>query len=194
MTDRQTPATAARIRPATVADADGIARVHVDTWRDAYAGIIPDEVLAALDVDARAQRLRELLAGPDPFTTHVATRAGEVVGFVTFGPYRRQTPGADPRTDLDPRVGEILAIYVHPAHQGAGVGRALMDAAVTELTGRGMTEVRLWVLAENGPSRRFYERYGLAPDGVCDTFQVRRADGTAVDLPEVRYARRLAAT
>jgi ribosomal protein S18 acetylase RimI-like enzyme len=93
-----------------------------------------------------------------------------------------------------PRVGEILAIYVHPAHQRTGLGRALLDAAITELTRRGMTEVRLWVLAENGPAQRFYERHGFAPDGARDTYLVRRPDGTAVDLPEVRYARRLAAT
>jgi hypothetical protein len=31
-----------QIREATVADADGIARVHVDTWRSAYCGLIPD--------------------------------------------------------------------------------------------------------------------------------------------------------
>ncbi len=35
----------ATIRTATAADAAGIARVHVETWRDAYAGLIPNEVL-----------------------------------------------------------------------------------------------------------------------------------------------------
>lgn len=175
------------IRPATVADAYGIARVHVDTWRDAYAGILPADVLDGLDVDERAERNRQGLAGPRRFTNLVATSAGEVVGFVLFGAYRN---GSDP-SDLDPTVGEVLAIYVDPAHQGHGVGWALMDAAVTELTGRGVTEIRLWVLAENAASRRFYERYGWAADGTTDTFRVQRPDGTAVDLPEVRYALRV---
>lgn len=88
--------TSFEIRPATVDDAYGIARVHVDTWRDAYAGIVPAAVLAALDIDARAQRMRQLLGDPNPFTNLVAALDGTVVGFVTFGPYRTQVaPGED---------------------------------------------------------------------------------------------------
>ena len=34
-----------KIRKATARDANAIARVHVDTWRDTYAGIIPDRIL-----------------------------------------------------------------------------------------------------------------------------------------------------
>jgi hypothetical protein len=51
--------------------------------------------------------------------------------------------------------------------------------------------VRLWVLEENTPARRFYERYGLAADGARHVFQVQPPDGAPVDLPEVRYALRL---
>jgi ribosomal protein S18 acetylase RimI-like enzyme len=85
-------------------------------------------------------------------------------------------------------VGEVVAIYVRPDRQSRGAGRALMDAAVDALRAAGAREMRLWVLEENASSRRFYERYGLAPDGVRHTFQVTRDDGTVVDLPEVRYA------
>jgi hypothetical protein len=34
------------IRPARPADAPALAAVHVATWRDAYAGLLPDEFLA----------------------------------------------------------------------------------------------------------------------------------------------------
>ena len=37
-----------RIRPAEAADARAIARVRAQTWRTAYAGVIPDEALAEL--------------------------------------------------------------------------------------------------------------------------------------------------
>lgn len=165
------------IRPATDADADAIARVHVGTWRHAYAGIMPDDYLAALDEAAWARQRRERLANPVAgYRTMVAVRDGEVVGFATFGPYR--TNGT-----FDHDIGEVVAIYVDPPYQGGGAGRALMDAAVAALGGR---EIRLWVLEENAPSRRFYERYGLAADGTRDTFRVTAA-GEPVDLPEVRY-------
>ncbi len=173
------------VRPATLADADALALVHVRTWQSAYAGIVPAEYLAALDPDTWADRRRARMAEPSEFDTLVAEEGGRLHGFVTYGPYRHGA-GA-----VDPTVGEILAIYVHPDAQGRGVGRALMDDAVAALAARGVTEVRLWVLAENAPSRRFYERYGLEPDGERDTFRVDPPGGAPVDLAEVRYALRV---
>jgi len=36
------------IRAATPTDAAGIAAVHVQSWRDTYAGLLPDEFLARM--------------------------------------------------------------------------------------------------------------------------------------------------
>ena len=36
------------IRSAVRKDAEGIARVYVDSWRDSYAGLIPDWVLLGM--------------------------------------------------------------------------------------------------------------------------------------------------
>ena len=36
------------IRPAAAADADAIARIHVDSWRDAYPTLLPDSYLVDL--------------------------------------------------------------------------------------------------------------------------------------------------
>jgi ribosomal protein S18 acetylase RimI-like enzyme len=111
-----------------------------------------------------------------------------VVGFATVGPYRNRQNSAD----LDPAYGEIWAIYVAPDAWGGGIGSALLDRACAELAGRGLPEARLWVLADNVRARRFYEHHGLFPDGERSTYPVRRApDQPPVQLPEVRYARRL---
>jgi hypothetical protein len=42
------------IRDAVLEDADAIARVSAESWRCGYRGILPDEVLAAIDVEKRA--------------------------------------------------------------------------------------------------------------------------------------------
>ena len=41
------------IRSARPDDADAIARVHVETWRDAYAGILPDRVLVNMSISRK---------------------------------------------------------------------------------------------------------------------------------------------
>jgi ribosomal protein S18 acetylase RimI-like enzyme len=180
-----------KVRPAVPADAAQVVRVNVRTWQHAYAGIIPDSVLAAMDdeIEDRVRLTGERLSTGGPFVTVVATGDSGpatcergLVGFTTYGPYRPEGGGTDPAH------GEVLAIYVDPDHQGRGAGRALLDAAVTALRATGAGSVRLWVLEDNTPSRRFYERYGFATDGVRHHYRVRQPDGTPVDLPEVRYA------
>lgn len=186
-----------RVRPANLADADEVIRINVRTWQQAYAGIVPDDVLAALDgrIDERVRQARERWSSPEPRQYHTLVACPEPdagrrpIGFATYGPYREDQDPEHP----DPAVGEVLAIYVDPAHQGRGAGRALMDGAVAALRAAGAGEVRLWVLEDNAPSRRFYERYGFVADGARDTFRVTRPDGTPVDLDEVRYALRPAA-
>lgn len=181
------------VREATLADAEDVVRINVRAWQQAYAGIVPDDVLAALParVPERVSRVRERWSSPEPrrWRTVVAV-AGDAgpVGFATFGPYR--VNGHDD-SELDPTVGEVVAIYVDPARHRSGAGRALMDAAVGALRDRdGVREVRLWVLTDNAPARAFYERYGFVADGASHFFRVERTDGTPVDLPEVRYTLR----
>jgi ribosomal protein S18 acetylase RimI-like enzyme len=179
------------VRPATLADVDSVARVRVATWRHAYAGLIPDNVLAGLDPVADAEFFRTNWPS-DPAVLarqiQVAERAGEIVGFVRSNACRPSKAEKDPDPAPDALgVGEIYAIYVLPEHQGHGVGARLVDAAVSALASRRLAPVVLWVLAENWPSRRFYERVGFAYDGGIKQLELK------TDLPEpievVRYVR-----
>ena len=75
-------------------------------------------------------------------------------------------------------------MYVHPGHWGHGVGRALMEHAVAELTADRFAPLVLWVLEDNLQARRFYERQGFRADGGRHLFEV-----AGVWLPELRYRR-----
>lgn len=171
-------------------DAEAVARVHVHGWQAGYAGLMPDEVLARLNVTAWAQRRRDVgTADPDhPFTTLLAEVDGALAGFTTFGPYRNNQD----RADLDPAHGEVVAMYVEPAHWGDGTALALLAAAHAGLRERGWADYRLWVLEGNHRARRFYQRAGLSPDGERSTYPVPLAGGRPpVGLVELRYAGRL---
>ncbi|MET7667228.1 GNAT family N-acetyltransferase [Micromonospora luteifusca] len=171
-------------------DAEAVARVHVHGWQAGYAGFMPDEVLGRLNVTAWAQRRRDVgTADPEhPFTTLLAEVDGLVVGFTTFGPYRRNQD----RDDLDPTVGEVVALYVEPSCWGDGTATALLAAARAGFSERGWTGFRAWVLADNRRARRFCERAGLSADGEQSTYQVPLAGGRGpVGLVELRYAGRI---
>jgi GNAT superfamily N-acetyltransferase len=169
------------VRPGIPDDAHDIVRINAAAWRRAYVGIVPDDVLDAIDIDRRAQRHRQRMAEEQTHRTLVAVDGERTVGYVYFGPYRDGE-------SLDQSVGEVGAIYVDPDSWGIGAGRLLMEAALDRLTGHGYAEIRLWVLEANDAARGFYAHLGFQPDGVRSTFPVRRPDGSVLDLKEVRYA------
>ncbi len=140
------------IREAQPEDAPGIARVHVDSWRATYAGLIAQEYLAALSYVEREAMWARILATPaSPSRLHVAEAPDTgIVGFVCAGPER--TGDAVYR-------GEMYALYLLPGHQRQGAGRRLFTAAAEGLRQRGLASLLVWVLADNH-ARRFYEALG----------------------------------
>lgn len=140
------------IRPAVLADADAIARVHVDSWRITYAVIVPDEFLAALSYERRAEVWRNNLSSQSHSYLVVAEQADEVIGFAVGGPNREREADAD-------YEAELYAIYLLASTQKRGTGRALMKALAQELVRRGFNSMLVWVLTEN-PARKFYQALG----------------------------------
>ncbi len=139
-------------RPAVPFDAEGIARVHVQSWRETYAGIIPEERLKALSVAERTQRWRDLLALPAPDAALFVAFNGPLI--VGFGHCGRQ------RSKQLEHAGEFNAIYVLKEMQRTGVGRQLMAAMKEHLQACGITSASLWVVKENADARAFYEALG----------------------------------
>lgn len=165
----------ADLRRATAADAREIAAVHVRTWQHAYAGILPNDFLEALDVARREVYWRDAVAmlGEDR-RPWVAECDGSIVGFVSAGATRDD--------DGDASTGEVYAIYVDPACWSRGIGRHLMSDARGDLKRSGYASATLWVLAANDQARRFYEAGGWRPDGATRTETMR-----GVEVEELRY-------
>jgi len=140
------------VRPADVDDAAAIAQVHVDTWRTAYRGLLPDDFLAALDQAGYEDRWRRTLTG-GAGRVYVAEDRRQVVGFASGGPERAGEEGFD---------GELYAIYVLEDAQGRGHGRRLVQAVAQGLRERELQNMIVWVLRDNHQARHFYERLGGA--------------------------------
>jgi ribosomal protein S18 acetylase RimI-like enzyme len=140
------------IREATPADAAGIARVHVESWRTTYPGIMPQEHLDALSVADRERTWQDILNRPDAdgSCTFVAqTESGEIIGFVHGGKERSGDPDY---------FAEIQTLYLLKSAQGLRIGRRLMTTAARRLS-EGFPTLLLWTHVRN-PARGFYEKLG----------------------------------
>lgn len=157
-----------------------MAAVQVSSWRDAYAGLMPQDFLDSLDVARRTERWSRILASADlPRSgAFIADDGTGVVGFAHICPSRDQRASSE--------TGELAAIYTLSSAWGRGVGRALMTECVQSLASAGFAIATLWVLDGNTRARRFYEAGGWTFDGEM---RIEQLPGFAV--PEVRYRRAL---
>ena len=139
------------VRAASVGDAPHIARIHRESWRTTYAGILPLDVIAAYaGRKSEAAWRRRLVDAPAWEVTWIAERGGEPVGIASCGDARHQLEGIE---------AEIYALYVLQAHQRCGVGRALVRACARHFVRQGQFGFYLWVLKANR-ARMFYEAMG----------------------------------
>lgn len=153
-------AASVELRDATAADAHAIATLLVQSWRTAYRGLLPDDVLAGLSIPEREQFWSEFLSARPPRTRAlVATIAGAVIGFAATG------PPLVPADRADPTLGDLYALYLAPDVWRRGIGTRLHAAALDGLRSCGFTHAGLWILDTNERALHFYQRLGWTDTG-----------------------------
>ena len=145
-----------KVRIARETDFQDIAQVYIETWRDSYAGTLPDRVLINMKkeklVFSFSQTLQQHL--------EVLVVAEDIKeGIVGMGSAGRN------RDQRSKYLGEVYTLYVHPSHQNKGVGKMLLLRLFSELMKFNINSSIIWVLAGN-PSRFFYEVMGGKMTGV----------------------------
>jgi len=155
------------IRRARPEDAQAIAEVHVQSWRETYPGIVPSEVLDKLSIEDRRKSWAEHLGEGPPyhrFTFVAEDSNGQIVGFAAGGALRKDFTAGEgvPESVPDHFDGELQAIYLLRDYQRQGIGRDLFRAVAGELKNRGFHSMLVWVLKEN-LTKAFYQAMGGAP-------------------------------
>ncbi|MCX2955285.1 GNAT family N-acetyltransferase [Lentzea sp. NEAU-D7] len=151
------------VRLAEASDAPAVASVHVQTWRAAYRGLVPDSELESLSVAQRTAMWERAIPRGGVW---VGLADDTVAGFCAVG------PSSEPDATF-----QLYALYVLPSAWGTPLGYELARAALgTE------QDVVLWVFDENPRARRFYERLGFRADGTVKTETIGGAE-----LTEIRY-------
>ena len=151
------------IRPAIVEDAQGIAEVHIHSWRETYQGIVDPAFLERMSVSKRAQKWEEgLRKQQESRLTYVAeNEKGKIVGFISGGRGR----------DKDiPYSGELYAIYILQSDQRKKLGQGLLTQLVDFLKLQGHNSMYVEVLKDN-PFKSFYKKYG-ASLFKTDTYEI----------------------
>ncbi len=123
------------VRRATVADAETIANLQIQTWQQAFAELLPAHVVMADPTqhkDLWDTRLRQ--GGP----VLLAAEGADFVGFAAVSDL------VDDANLLAP-IGEIEVLYVLPRWGRRGHGGRLLAGAATELRRLGATTARWWI-------------------------------------------------
>lgn len=162
------------LRSATSADAAAIARIHIASWRAAYANELPADLLASLDHDERTDLWRERIADPENLV-RVIEEKQTLLAFCSSGPSHDKDAAA--------ATWEIRNLHVSPELRGGGLGGRLFDDAVRHAQSANAQTVTLWVVETNYPARRFYEKRGMTCDGAGKLHPI----SDTAHLAEVRY-------
>jgi GNAT superfamily N-acetyltransferase len=158
------------LRPAETADGSVIARIQRAAWSATYGHLNP-AMVDGLDLERTAENWARAAVDVTR-RLRLAEYDGTTVGYAFSGPADGEADG----------VGELDAVYLLPSAQGLGVGRLLVEDALTGLADAGHAVCVLWVASQNAHARGFYQHLGFRPDAGRDVWR---------GLPVLRYRRPL---
>ncbi|GAB0166708.1 GNAT family N-acetyltransferase [Lysinibacillus sp. CTST325] len=139
-----------KIRKANIEDAQGIGKVHVDSWRTTYKGILPDDFLNSLSYEQRIELWKKNISDDTNYVLVAENEQEEIIGFAT---------GGQRKTNSVPNASDLTSIYLLEEYQGMGIGKQLLKEVFAYFKQKGYEKVFVEVLAEN-KTRDFYEYYG----------------------------------
>jgi ribosomal protein S18 acetylase RimI-like enzyme len=160
------------IVPAGPGDAAALAEVHVRSWRETYAGMLPAQYLARMSTAVHAARSRRQLSRGR--TGDVVLAAEGPSGLVAYcaGAVLTGPPAGE---------AEVFTLYVLQSAQGMGLGRRLLATTARVLEAEGARSLRLWVLGGNSRAQDFYAHLGGVAVGE------RPVSGWGGGLREIAY-------
>jgi ribosomal protein S18 acetylase RimI-like enzyme len=138
----------------TLDDCSEVARIHTESWRFAYRGIIDQAFLNQIDVNKREENWRRGIEANDPNIIRlVVVDNNAVLGFAVGGENRTK--------DLAPQAeAELWAIYTDPNQMRSGTGSKLLQAFSQHLHSLNLKSFCVWALEDNHIARNFYQKNG----------------------------------
>ena len=141
-----------QIQEANLKHAQGLANVHIKTWRHSYKGIIDQDYLDSLNLKQREERWTNILQTPNRKSQIYVTlnSKDQVIGFYSIGESREKEHNF---------THELMAIYILPEYQGRGLGRFMFEDIKQKLHALNAKSLCVVVLKE-GPAVAYYKKMG----------------------------------
>ena len=164
------------IRNAVCGDERVLAYIQTESWKAAFAGILPPDELERC---TNLQKAEDMYCG-------ILRREGchMAIEFIDDRPHCIAAWGKN-RCDLGDTVGELICIHSLQDNWAKGYGSAMMDYVLAVLQQQGYDSVILWVFEANTRARKFYEKHG---------FSLTEEKKMINDIAEVMYMRNLNAS
>lgn len=143
------------VRPCGPEDLAVLRELSCSTFRETFASSnTPENLQAYLDRAYGLERLRAELAERES-EFYFAELDGDAVGYLKLNEALAQTEFQDPASL------EVERIYVRRRAQGMGLGRTLLQHAVSSAAARGKRYIWLGVWEHNSKAMRFYQKNGF---------------------------------
>jgi GNAT superfamily N-acetyltransferase len=141
-----------QIQEATLKHAQGLANVHVKTWKISYKGIIDQAHLDALDLKQREERWINILQTPNRKSQVyvLLNNQNQVIGFYSIGESREKEHNY---------THELWGLYILPEYQGRGLGLFMFEDIKKKLHALNAQSLCVMVL-EQGPAVAYYKKMG----------------------------------
>lgn len=132
-------------------DIPDVVNIQIDGWKSAYKGIIDDSVLNSMNRNERIEKRRNDYKENGFIVAELNNKA---VGFC------RYTDSNIFTRDISDIDCELLALYVKPSLKYNGIGTKLFQFVINDFKSKNKTNMILWCLKDNEPSKKFYIKMG----------------------------------
>ncbi len=144
--------------------AEELGFIHATSYRRAYRGIVPDNILAEYTPQKRAAAFRQAIA-KDEDEIYLFKVNHSAVGFAVLNKHPHYPGAAEDEA-------EINALFFLPDFWGMDAASRALAFCFNRLRLLGYKRATVWVMEGNDRARRFFEKNGFLPTGEKRAIQI----------------------
>lgn len=141
------------IREGKLSDADQISKIKVESWKETYKNLMPDNVLEDITFEKEKEKFINKFGKR---RIVVYEENDEILGYSFFG--KRQNLIQENMADY---TSEIYALYIKNDYRRKGVGTKIIQHICNTLKEENNDKVLLWCLKGNQGAIDFYKKNGF---------------------------------